>query len=89
MSLTKKIPADLLQSHGIMVGDTLRVLAAVDSSFVVEISSADHFQESSGKAAEWVRSSLGSIQIAPQDLTGDPRMEYYSSKYAIPVPDRP
>ena len=85
MSLTKKIPADFLKSHGVMEGDTLRILATVDASFVVEISSPSEPTANQGKVEEWLKTALGSVHTTPHETADDARMAYYRAKYGSPI----
>ena len=83
MTFTQRIPADRLLGLDVHEGDTLHVLAKLESSFVVQVSRADDLPSAQGKASEWLRSAKGSVQLNPGETVDDARMDYYAAKHGI------
>ncbi len=83
MTLTQRIPADRLSDLNVHEGDTLHVIALLDSAFVVQISRADASPLATGKASEWLRSAKGSVNLAPGESVDDLRMDYYAAKHGV------
>lgn len=84
MTTTKTIPAERLRGFDVHQGDTLHILAVMDSAFLVQFSRnepASH--EPRGKASEWLRTAKGSVQLAPDETSDDARMGYYTAKYGL------
>ncbi len=83
MTFTQRIPADRLADLDVHEGDTLHVIALLDSAFVVQISRADASSPVAGKASEWLRSARGSVRLASGESVDDARMDYYAAKYGL------
>ena len=83
MTFTQRIPADRLSDLNVHEGDTLHVIALLDSSFVVQINRADSSPPLAGKASEWLRSAKGSVRLAPGESVDDLRMDYYAAKNGV------
>jgi hypothetical protein len=83
MTFTQKIPAERLLGIDLQKGDTLEVVAVVDSEFVVEVHRAEASAGVRGKASEWLQSARGSVKLAPGETLDDLRMSYYGPKYGI------
>ncbi len=84
MTLTKTIPVERLRGLDILQGDTLHIVSLVDSAFLVQIDREDkEAAPERGKAAEWLRTARGSVQIGPEESVDDMRMAYYAEKYGI------
>ena len=83
MTFTQRIPADRLSDLNVLEGDTLHVIALLDSSFVVQISRSDTNLPANGKASEWLRSAKGSVRFAPGESVDDLRMDYYAAKHGV------
>ena len=83
MTFTQRIPAERLLGLDVHEGDTLHVIAVLDSSFVVQVSRAEEPAPVRGKASEWLESARGSVKLAPGETVDDVRMGYYASKYGI------
>lgn len=83
MTFTQRIPAERLLGFDLQEGDTLEVLAVMDSEFVLEVKRAEQPAADRGKAAEWLESSRGSVILAPGETPDDVRMSYYGPKYGM------
>ena len=84
MTITKTIPAERLRGFDVHQGDTLHILAVMDSEFLVQFSRNEPVSsESPGKASEWLRTAKGSVQLAPDESPDDARMGYYTAKYGL------
>jgi hypothetical protein len=83
MTFTQRIPVDRLSDFNVHEGDTLHVIALLDSSFLVEVSRADDAPPAPERASEWLRSAKGSVQLAPGESVDDLRMHYYADKYGV------
>lgn len=83
MIFTQRIPAERLLGLDVHQGDTLHVLAVLDSSFVVQVNRADESPATTGKASEWLKSARGSVNLAPDETVDDARMDYYTTKYGL------
>jgi hypothetical protein len=83
MTFTQRIPAERLLGLDLQEGDTLHLLAVVDSAFVVQVSRAEEPAVARGKASEWLQSARGSVKLAPGETLDDLRMNYYASKYGV------
>lgn len=84
MTTIKTIPAERLRGLDVHEGDTLRILAAKESSFLVEVIRRDGpSPASSGKASLWLQSAKGSVLQASGKSADDLRMEYYRVKYGL------
>ena len=84
MTTTKTIPAERLRGFDVHQGDTLHILAVMDSEILVQFSRNETASsEPSGKASEWLRTAKGSVRLAPDESTDDARMDYYTAKYGL------
>jgi hypothetical protein len=83
--VTKTLPSETLGALGLREGDTLRVLGAVGSSFLVSISHDEPAPliRAPGGAAEWLKSARGSVKLAAGESADDARMEYYADKFGL------
>jgi hypothetical protein len=83
MTFTQRIPADRLSDFNVHEGDTLHVIALLDSSFLVQVSRADDGPPAPESASEWLRTAKGSVRLAPDESMDDLRMAYYADKYGV------
>ncbi len=83
MTFTQRIPVERLRDLDVHEGDTLHVVALLDSSFVVQVSRADERPATSGKAGEWLRTAKGSVRLGATESVDDARMDYYATKYGL------
>jgi hypothetical protein len=83
MTFTQRIPAERLLGLDVHQGDTLHVLAVLDSSFIVQVNRAEEAPAATGKASEWLKSARGSVNLAPDETVDDARMDYYAAKYGL------
>ena len=83
MTFTQSIPAKSLLGLDVHKGDTLHVIAVLESSFVVQVNRGDDVKASAGKASDWLNSARGSVRLAPGETVEDARMEYYASKHGL------
>ena len=66
------------------LGDSLQVIGATESEFLVQISRADGASAlTTGTAGEWLRSARGSVQMADDISADDARMDLYAAKYGL------
>jgi len=81
MTITKTIPAERLSGLDVHPGDTLHIVAVMDSGVVIQIRRDDEVRESTtGKASEWLRSAKGSARLAAGESADDARMDFYARK---------
>ena len=85
MTYTQRIPAETLQGLDVHAGDTLHVVALIDSSFLVNVTRSDAAPAAQGKASEWLKTSKGAVKLADGESADDARMDYYTKKYALKV----
>ena len=83
MTYTQRIPAETLLGLDVHPGDTLHVVALIDSSFVVNVTRSDDAAPAQGKASEWLKTSKGAVNLAAGESADDVRMDYYSKKYSL------
>ena len=83
MTFTQRIPADRLLGLDVHEGDTLHVVARLESSFVVQVSRADDLPSAQGKVGEWLRSAKGSVRLNAGETVDEARMDYYAAKHGI------
>ena len=84
MTITKTIPAEGLKGLDVLPGDTLHILAVMDSAFLVQFSRNEPTTaELPGKASEWLRTAKGSVRLTPGETADDARMGYYTTKYGL------
>lgn len=85
MTHTHRIPVEMLQGLDVHAGDTLHVVALIDSSFVVNVTRADASESdpTRGNAIEWLKTSKGSVKLAEGESADDARIEYYVKKYSL------
>jgi hypothetical protein len=83
MTFTQRIPAEHLLGLDVHEGDTLHVIAVLDSSFLVQVNRADDAPATTGKASDWLKSARGSVNLAPDETADDARMDYYTAKYGL------
>ena len=82
MTTTQTIPVSALRGLDLHAGDTLHVLAVVDSSFLVRVETQEPTKRE-GAIAEWIRTARGSAKRASSETADDLRMAYYSEKYGL------
>jgi len=83
MTHTQRIPAEKLLGLDVHAGDTLHVVALIDSSFVVNVTRSNDAAPAPGKASEWLKTSKGSVKLADGESAADVRMDHYSKKYSL------
>lgn len=86
MTTIKTIPAERLRGLDVHEGDTLRILVAKESSFLVEVIRRDGpspTSPSSGQASLWLQSAKGSVLHASGKSSDDLRMDFYRVKYGL------
>ena len=85
MTTTKTVPLENITRLGLHEGDTLQVLAAMGSGFVVRITQAANVPEPhpGGAAAAWLKSARGSVKLADGESIEAARMAYYRDKYHL------
>lgn len=83
MTYTQRIPAETLLGLDVHAGDTLHVVALIDSSFVVNVTRSDEVAPAQGKASDWLKTSKGSVKLSAVESADNVRMDYYSKKYSL------
>ena len=85
MTTTETVPLENITRLGLHEGDTLQVLAAMGSGFVVLITRAGDAPapRRRGAAAEWIKSERGSVKLADGESVEAARMAYYRDKYHL------
>lgn len=83
MTFTQQIPLAQLAGLDVHEGDTLHVVAVLDSSVVVNVSRGDDMPAAPGKASEWLRTAKGSVHLQAGESAEDARMDYYAGKYGV------
>ena len=83
MTTTETVPLENITRLGLHEGDTLQVLVAMGSGFVVRITRAEKAPEPrpGGAAAEWIKSARGSVKLEDGESVEAARMAYYRDKY--------
>jgi hypothetical protein len=82
MTITKTIPRDRLSGLDLKQGDTLRIVACMESDVVIQIDRTDVVR-GSGKAAEWLETAKGIVRLADGESADDARTAYYVAKYGL------
>ncbi len=83
MTLTKELPSEQLRSLDLHSGDSLRVVAELGETVLVEITRA----ETNGapplrmSAGAWARTYLGAAKPAAGESTEDARLAHFREKY--------
>ena len=84
MTIAKTIPPETLSGLDVHQGDTLHVVAVEASGIVVRI---DRFEPGPGpvlgKAAQWLKTSKGAVQLSAAETIDDVRGEFYAAKYGL------
>lgn len=83
MVSTQRIPAERLQEFDLHAGDTLRVIAVMDATLLIQINRADADTDVPAKARAWLESARGSVDLQPGETADDLRRAYYASKFGI------
>ena len=85
MTTTETVPLENITRLGLHEGDTLQVLNAMDSGFVVRITRAEKVPEPrpGSAAAEWIKSARGSVKLADGESVETARMAYYRDKHHL------
>ena len=83
MTYTQRIPAETLKGLDVHAGDTLHVVALIDSSFVVNVTRSDAAPSVEGRAREWLKTSKGAVIQAEGESADELRMDYYAKKYSL------
>lgn len=82
MAKTQTIPMNALGGLNLHAGDTLHVLAVMDSGFLVSIEQQDG-PKPGGSAEEWLKSARGSVKLDAGESADDIRMSYYREKHGL------
>lgn len=85
MTITKEIPSEQMRSLDLHQGDSLRVVAEMGSTFLIQIVKANTQPPMTRKsrAGEWARKYVGAASGTDAETTEDVRMEHYRDKYGI------
>lgn len=90
MTFTQEIPQKHLLELDVHEGDTLRVVARLNGTFLVQVTRSDAaLLPQAGKASEWLGSSIGSVRLGTAESVDQARLDYYAAKYGLPHPNPP
>jgi len=85
MTITKEIPIEQVRGLDLHQGDSLRVVAEGDATFLIQIVRAAPLlaRPKRGSAGAWARQYAGAAKLEPGETTDDARMAHYRQKYGI------
>jgi len=83
MTITKEIPSEQMRNLDLHQGDSLRVVAEMGSTLLIQIVKAatQPAKPKKGRAGDWARKYVGAAQGA--EPTEDVRMAHYKNKYGV------
>jgi len=85
MTITKQIPAEQVRSLDLHQGDSLRIVAEMGSTFLIQIVKAavPPPQTNKGGAGAWARKYAGAAKDQEAQTTEDVRMAHFQEKYGV------
>lgn len=85
MTITKEIPSEQMRSLDLHQGDSLRVVAELGSTLLIQIVKADTQPPKSkkGRAGAWARKYAGAARGSGAETTEDVRMAHFQEKYGV------
>ncbi|MCW0219352.1 MAG: hypothetical protein OJI67_13585 [Prosthecobacter sp.] len=85
MTITKEIPSEQMRSLDLHQGDSLRVVAEMGSTLLIQIVKAttQPSKPKKGRAGEWARKYAGAARVSASETTEDVRMAHFQEKYGV------
>ena len=85
MTITKEIPSEQMRSLDLHQGDSLRVVAELGSTLLIQIVKAatQPARSNKGRAGDWARKYAGAARNTGAETTEDVRMAHFRDKYGI------
>jgi antitoxin component of MazEF toxin-antitoxin module len=85
MTITKEIPSEQMRSLDLHQGDSLRIVAEMEATFLIQIVKAagEPALSKKGRAGEWARKYAGAAKGRDVETTDDARMAHYQEKYGV------
>lgn len=85
MTITKEIPSEQMRSLDLHQGDSLRVVAEMGSTLLVQIVKAatQPREAKKGRAGEWARKYAGAALGFGSETTDDVRRAHFRDKYGV------
>lgn len=85
MTITKQIPSEQMRSLDLHQGDSLRVVAEMGSTFLIQIVKAAAQPAKTGRsgAGAWARKYAGAAKGQGEQTTEDVRMAHFQKKYGV------
>lgn len=85
MTITKEIPSEQMRSLDLHPGDSLRVVAEMGSTLLIQIVKAatQPPKARKGRAGEWARKYAGAAKGTGTETTEDVRMAHFQDKYGV------
>ncbi len=85
MTITKQIPAEQVRSLDLHQGDSLRIVAEMGSTFLIQIvkAAAQPLEANKGGAGAWARKYAGAAKGEDVQTTEEVRMAHFQEKYGV------
>jgi len=85
MTITKQIPSEQMRSLDLHQGDSLRIVAEMGSTFLIQIVKAATQRPTAkkGRAGEWARKYAGVAKGLDSETTDEVRMAHFQEKYGV------
>lgn len=85
MTITKQIPAEQMRSLDLHQGDSLRIVAEMGSTFLIQIvkAAAQPPKTNKGGAGAWARKYVGAAKGQDSQTTEEVRMAHFQEKYGV------
>lgn len=77
VTFTQQIPTECLLELDVHEGDTLRVVARLQATFLVQVTRADAAPlRQPGKASGWLSGAVGSVRLGADETVDQARMDH-------------
>lgn len=85
MTITKQISSEQMRALDLHQGDSLRVVAEMESTYLIQIVKAavPPSKAKKGAAGEWARKYAGAAKSLEAETTDDVRMSHFQEKYSV------
>ena len=85
MTITKQIPSEQMRSLDLHQGDSLRIVAEMGSTFLIQIvkAAAQPPQTKKSGAGAWARKYAGAAKGPEEQTTEEVRMAHFHEKYGV------